>query len=467
MIEELKRLRDRRPLRDINDWGIVDIEALTMSLRSRLVTELSYALTTFTLLSTMKGPTPGSGFPIYQCPDLLDEVLDLLEDEAFRDGTASESGLSDEFCVATHRELVNIIYEEGSQPFASLERSQGLNNPGDGPRQRGGNYVLAVTNIIRNLSTITDNVAYFAQHERLLDLMLRVCDASHDGPRPRAASATLSLSDLVTVRKDALYTLNNVVNHVHLASHHIPSKTMRRITRNVFALVSSYLIDPAERQSPVAYVQQNGHLPSGGRKPPSLADTALEVFTRLSQTDANRQVFSHAVPQMAIWRLFEALVHRLPVQDSDFQVLTREPWLIYMERIVMSIYSLAFLSPPELKRKIKTDRGLRFGKVMLRMVQKFLLNPSHDVRAFFAVCARRAIEAMKVVDDGEDSFDTSQATTVPIMSFGMGYGEVGEGEKEKGTGMLGGYRALTWDLLMMRELDEVAWPELERLARVG
>jgi SWI/SNF chromatin-remodeling complex subunit SWI1 len=138
-----------------------------------------------------------------------------------------------------------------------------------------------------------------------------------------------------------------------------------------------------------------------------------------------------------------------------------------MERIVMSIYSLAFLSPPELKQKIKADRGLRFGKVMLRMVQKFLLNPSHEVRAFFAVCARRAIEAMKVVDDGEDSFDTSQTTTMPTMSFGMGYGEAGEGEKEKGTGMLGGYRNLTWDLLMMRELDDVAWPELESLTRVG
>jgi SWI/SNF chromatin-remodeling complex subunit SWI1 len=70
------------------------------------------------------------------------------------------------------------------------------------------------------------------------------------------------------------------------------------------------------------------------------------------------------------------------------------------------------------------------------------------------------------VDDGEDSFDTSQPTTLPIMSFGMGYGEVGESEKERGTGMLGGHRGVTWDLLMLREMDDVMFAELESLARV-
>lgn len=36
----------RKPLRDGNEWGRVDIEAVTMTLRSRISTEVSYALTT-------------------------------------------------------------------------------------------------------------------------------------------------------------------------------------------------------------------------------------------------------------------------------------------------------------------------------------------------------------------------------------------------------------------------------------
>lgn len=75
---------------------------------------------------------------------------------------------------------------------------------------------------------------------------------------------------------------------------------------------------------------------------------------------------------------------------------------------------------------------------------------------------------MKVLDDCQDPFDTSKATATPTMSFGMGYGEVGDNTGEKGTGWLGGHRELAWDLLMLREIgsDEITFGELESLARI-
>ena len=91
----------------------------------------------------------------------------------------------------------------------------------------------------------------------------------------------------------------------------------------------------------------------------------------------------------------------------------------------MAIYSLAFLAPPELKRKVKTNRSLGFTAVMLRMIQKFLMNSNQEGRMWFLVCARKAIEAMKVVDKCEDSFETPKST-LSTMAFGMGYGEVWE-----------------------------------------
>ena len=42
---ELIRLSRGQQLREINDWGKVYVDSLTMSLRSRLSVELSYALT--------------------------------------------------------------------------------------------------------------------------------------------------------------------------------------------------------------------------------------------------------------------------------------------------------------------------------------------------------------------------------------------------------------------------------------
>ncbi|KAG6911850.1 hypothetical protein DXG01_000097 [Tephrocybe rancida] len=462
---ELATLPQRRPIRDVSEWGTVDIEALTMSIRSRLAAELSYALTTLTLLSTMRGPTPGSGFPLVQASDLFDEVLDLLEEQAFggsEDPTSDSS--SDIPNIITHRELSNLVYESESQPFAVLVPRQGSKDPNLGPLQRPGDIVLAITNIIRNLSTVTDNWDFLSRHTRLIDLMLRLCTVKHDeNATVSPASSALSLGDLIRVRRDVLYTLSTTAPNIQLSTS-TPRINLRMAARS-FNLISSYLIDPIEAVPPMASIQLVGIPPSGNPKPPALADTALEVFSRLSQLDSNRQVYSKHIPQDSIFRLFEALVHRLPVVDADFQLMVREPWLSYLEKTVIVIYSLAFLAPPELKQKLKSNRALGFRAVLWRVVQKLLMN--HEMRGYFTICSKRAVEAMKVLDDAEDCFDTSK-TTAPTMSFGMGYGEVGDGGSEKGTGLLGGYRDVTWEILMLQEVgkDEVFFGELESLSRV-
>ncbi|KAJ7786105.1 hypothetical protein B0H16DRAFT_1489168 [Mycena metata] len=451
----------RRPLRDVSDWGLVAVDALTMSIRSQLSTELSYALTTFTLLSTMRGDTPSSGFPIVQCGDLLEEVLDLLEERAF-DGVEDLDSLEDHH-ITTHRELTNTLLEVESEPFASLQSRQGTKDPDLGPHQRPANIIIAVINIIRNLSFIPDNSGFLAQQERIFDLMLRVCTVTTKDGKPAAASPALSLGDLITVRRETLHTLMHLAGSLHFSDP--PSKTTIRIVSRAFQLLASYLVDSTEAVSPFGCFQLAGTV--GNVKPPFLPDVALETLTRLVQSDVNRKVFSRAIPESSIRLLFISLVHRLPVIDTDFQIVARERWLSYMEKVVMTIYSLAFIASPELKKKIKADRGLGFRGVMLRMIQKFLTAPTHDLKAHFAISARRAVEAMKLLDDCEDSFDTAEATPA-TLSFGMGYGEVGENGTEKGTGLLGGHRDVAWDLLMLREVqqDGVMFSELDSLSRI-
>lgn len=451
----------RRPVRDVNDWGTVDIEALTLSIRSRLSTELSYALTTFSLLSTMKGQSPGSGFPINQCQDLLDEVLDLLEDTAFdgaEDSFEPQPLDSDEH-ITTNRELVNAVYDLETQPFASLEIKQGSKDRNLGPRQRPGNLILVILNIIRNLSVVPDNMEFISRQGRLVDLILRVCAVT---PAQTPASPALSLSDLIAARKDVLHILSAISTIIHF-SH--SSRDSAKLANRAFQLVASYLVDPSEAVSPFQSVQVAGVPLGGNLKPPSLADVALEVFTKLGHSDTNRHLFAKCIPQSSLSRLFKSLVHRLPVLDADFQLVTREAWLSYLEKNIMSIYSLAFLAPPDLKTQWKEDRSLGFKGIMLRLVRNLVMG--QDTRPLFSICARRAVEAMKVLDDGEDLFDTSKSAA-PMIAFGMGYGEVGENGAEKGTGLLGGHRDLAWDMLMVREVwsDDVMFGELESLARV-
>jgi SWI/SNF chromatin-remodeling complex subunit SWI1 len=456
----------KRPLRELNEWGTIDIDALTMSIRSKLSTELSYALTTLTLLSTMKGQQPSSGFPINNCPDLLGEILDLVEDVAFGDveDVHETINLQDDPHIVTNRELVDIVYESGMQLFAGLEQRQGSKRVDIGPRQRPANLILTVTNIIRNLSVFTDNVPFLAGQPRLLDLLLRICGISEKGSAFNPTSTVLSITDLLAVRKDVLYILCQLAPAIHFSE----GITSLSVIRRIFYLVASYLVDPAEAVSPVACVQLVGVPLGGNLKPPSLADISLEVFTRVCQAEGSRLFFSKAVSRPSLWRLFVALVHRLPIVDVDFQLTLRgEPWMSYVEKLVLALYSLGFIFPPELKAKVKKDRRLGFKSVMIRIIQKMFVHVNPDARHFNVILVRRIIETLKLIDDEEDSFDNTKGV-VSTLSFGMGYGEVNENDVERGTGLLGGYKDIGWDILLCREVshDDVMFSELESLIRI-
>jgi len=457
----------KRPLREIHDWGTVDIDCLCMSIRSRLSIELSYALTTLTVFSTMRAQNPGSGFPIHQCPDLLDDCLDLVEELAFGE---PEKGPEPNFTdkIFTNRALIALVEDIQSQPFAALETPQGTKDPSLGPQQRPANHILCIVNIIRNLSTLSDNTEFFANHPRLVNIFLRLCTVEQaDGKPPLPVAKVLSLSDVLMVRRDTLYILTSLAGSINL-SVNSTSLTTLRLARRTFELLSSYLIDPEDSLPPLASVQLAGVVPTPGLKPPVLVDVALEVFTRFSQSDNNRQVLSKIIPQPMLWLLLRSLVHRLPITDSDFLLMHRELWSSFVEKTVMAIYSLVFLSPYELKQKIKNDRRLAFKNVLLRVAQKVLaVMPNPDGRGLYVIPVRRAVEAIKLLDKAEELVDKSEPT-MPVLSFGMGFSDGGDSGMEKGTGMLGGNRDVAWDMFMLRDVfqDDVLFNELDSLVRI-
>lgn len=463
------RLTSRHALREINEWGNIDIDALTMSLRSRISIEMGYALTTFTLLSIMRGQGT-SGFPIANCPELMDEALDLLVEVAFSE--QEEDDAFAETVIVTHRQLVDTILEDGSKSFAGLDTIQGMKNYDRlGPKQRPGDIILAIVNIMRNLSVIPDNYDYLANHERLLATMLRVCGVKQKQDNTvHAASSALTLRDLVAVRRDVLYLLINLSGSVRLAPSMMlastPSPAALQVARRAFMLMASFLVYSSETVNPSELFVLTST--NANAKPPALVDAALEVLGRFGQPDTNRQVIAKAVPQEWLLRLFEALMHRLPIVDADFQIAKREPWLSYIEKVIMGLYAIAFLAPPSMKEHLKKDHKLGFTRLMLRLVKKFTMNVPQEMRPYFSVCAKRAVETLKVVDDGEDAFEMSQNTGSVTLSFGVGYGEVGEDHVEKGTGSLSGFQEeVVWGIMLQKDVDDSMFRELDSLARVA
>lgn len=424
-----------RPLREVNLWGAVHSDALTLSLRSRLTTELAYALTTLTMCSVMKGSDPGSGYPIQQCPDLLEEMLDLLEDTAFGDTADSivlPSTGSDFF---TNRYISDYIHERESGIFMALNRPQGTEDPVIGSKQRPGAIVTAVTNILRNLALPTQNHPEMSRQYRMFDLLLRLTEVVQDPDGTlRASSAALTLSDLLVVRRDLLQLFSFLAGNINFKAIKLPANSVSRIVSRMFNLVSSFLADGLEAVSPSMSLGRSVSGSDVAMKPPYLADFALELFTRIGLPDSNREAFAQVIPHSSLWKLFTSLVHRLPMVEPDYQLFLREAWISYLEKTIMALYILGFLSPPEVKRRIKDDPSLRFPALIFRMITRFLAGQE---RATFASCTKRAIETLKVIDDEEDAFARPDDTTA-VLAFGMGYGETSETSVEKGMGILAG-----------------------------
>lgn len=453
----------QRPIKDLNDWGTVDVEVLTMSLRSRLSHELSYALTTMTVL-TLVPYKQHSGFPISQTPDLFEELLDVLEETAFSGPEEDMPRNASHEPIVTHRHLIKELVEEGTDAFASLNPKHGLKDAKIGPGQRPGDIVITISNIIRNLAIHHEvNTEPLAKNERLLSLLLRLCSlkSSDDSSIPTPLSPVLTTNDLVTIRRDVINILLHIGFTVRFSTSNI------RDARRAIELCASYLVDPADSIPPWPLLFSQGPLANmHPPKPPTIIDTALEAFTRLSHPDDNRQVLFSAIPEDWLWALLESLVHRLPVENNDFSVIQRADWLAYLERVMMAIYSIAFLASPVLKQRVKTDRQLAFTKVMLRVVKKFTIYATPETRVHFTVAVRRAVEALKLVDEAGDSFDVTPST-MPTLAFGMGYGEHGESRVEKGMGLLSGYQEeILWGLMMQRDVDDLLFTELSSLVRV-
>ena len=448
----------------------MDIDALVMSIRSRLETELSYAITTCSLISVVRDAAKDVPYlTISQCPDLFEELLDLLEEIAFQ-GTED---VDDEFddCgktsgpveLLTIRALLEVVQEEETKPFACLRTGRlGEVDHASGPKQRPGGIVLSVLNIFRNWSAASsENLDFMSRHPTFTNTMLRLCGLAsrkNGNTKIRPASPVLSLPDLIAIRKDVALILIGVTMDYRLKDIYERSPPIgKRVTRRMVGFISSAVMDPLEVCSPSSLLSA-----------PTTADYALQIWTRFSHPDEHRKIIASVIPQAWLGEFFRSLVHRLPVSTRDFEVITRDAWLGYVEKLVMSIYSLAFLAPPELKKKLKADKSIGFSGVMLRILRKFMMNPSQNVREFFHICTKRAIETMKLIDDeGEVVVDKTPTTAMPALSFGMGWHDTGEKKVETGFGMLCGFADdITTSLMLSREVDSAMFNELESMIRV-
>jgi len=426
-----------------------------MSIRSRLASEVSFALNSLTLISmsirTHPQETNSIPFPLRRCQNLYDELVDLLEETALgyedEDDEEGERSAHDDGrppASETYNELFQTITEEAGRlrPPDPDERNRNaqLADLGQTPL-RPIDTILSVTNILRNFSIADDNATFLGKDPHLLDVLARLTklpletSASRGGgPKRPLWPIRVSPLDSMTLKKDVLELLVNFGLDVRLDQQNVET------SQSIFDLLTFFLLD-AHRHSHTHFdLSQTPGNSSRIAQSTSIriahyVDLGLAAFSRVTLFDSNRIAISRLASHSTLDRLFDSLIRLVPISESDFQLMTLEAGLVFVENLVMSLYNLVYLATPELKLELRSKPA--YIRSLMRVVRRLSGSHSADsAAAAFQPLIERCIATLQLLSSlgGVTVGSTGiESTEVPWWGMSMsGYeeDEVGEGGKQ-------------------------------------
>ncbi|KAL8283670.1 hypothetical protein RQP46_005465 [Phenoliferia psychrophenolica] len=420
----------KRP-RTVHDLGSLDVHSLTMSLKSRLGSEVACALNALTLISlTVRqsaSDQQGLAFPLAACGELFDELLDLLEETAF--GVADEPD-DDKIAgepvpppapLLSYRELFRIVTQEAMElaelPEVPKRRAATLADDGLCPLEPT-ETILALVNLLRNFSLSDENVKIFSARRKVLHVLVRIADLplKRDGPRSGRWPVQVSAAQSLVLRKDVVETLSHFAIDVRLDAH------SEGTAQALFRLLTFFILD-ADHVDQLYFdlstsPSSSSRIPQAPYIPMShYLALGLSAFARITTPDANRYVFAEHCP-VDLFDLFESLVHLLPVTESDFQLVTTETGLFFAETLATALYNIAFLAPAALKLRLRVVPS--FIRSFLRVVKRLFGTSADQTENPFVMLCEHCIAILTLLSEvgGISAVGGQQATGG--LWFGLG-----------------------------------------------
>ncbi|CAG8612086.1 17698_t:CDS:2, partial [Rhizophagus irregularis] len=360
---------------------LVDVHALTMSLKCGMKLEVINALNTLTTLSYYRS----AQIDLKQCGDLVDVLFDMILEYVDHVSPVNEK-ITEEIIsqrkFKSYRELYQLSKQE-CEEFADVALEDAAISGDVLPLHE---QCWCVINMIRNFSFTNDNNEnheYLATHPRFLTVLMRVLYIGYDdsfklykendiGPdvkTKRIKAIRKKAYDILELRKSVLIILSNIAAYVPLPSIYV--------ARDLLILIADFIDSMDDYYSQVA----------------------LEVFAKLSVSYDNRQRIG-GCDESTLISFFNCLVQMLPKGENNIitggggRLMAQElPYLI------MSFYNFACLSGEGMRKKIISTPG--FINRMLKMSILLAHNRDEDC----IMLARRAMETLKVLAKGnEESF---------------------------------------------------------------
>ncbi len=445
-----------------------------MSLRSRIGSEMSYALTALSMLS-MPGvdPTDKGGLGLMHCGELLSDLVDLVEAAAFgEDGwealkdrmeisepamdpaNITLSSLAKGKWPAHHASLIALSLDIGrSSDVAADSADQDLTYSANTMSNKERCKITVVgLKLLRNFSMMNDNYKFMCASPAFLNLVGRLADLQLAGKQNHGDDAIFTLADLMRMRKDILQILNNLSFDINLET--LPLDTTTRFMQVLLSFLEDEHVTPSWHR-----INEFGRDVKPTLIPPHI-DLAVETLSRLALMDCNRLCIRR-LPQDVLSRTFTTLVRLLPLTVHDLMRMRTMPiWVEFQARVATAIYNVAFLAEPSLRSRMRGTPGV--VAVLTRVIRHISMIPG--VGGPLGIINRRLGEALGALNSKADVYNEAIGMTfganAGVGGWTMSHGESAEPGLlacEEELAMMMACRGDAFDSRVFGELDRAIW----------
>ncbi|KAJ3179030.1 hypothetical protein HDU85_004985 [Gaertneriomyces sp. JEL0708] len=283
----------------------IDLLALAMSIKSRLVAEVGYALDVLTLVSS----TDRSPVVVVECIELFDALIALLREGFERTGLFSSRK------VKSYAEL----FEQEIEHLRSLGEYQPTLDEDDIWIE----WCETVGLILRNLSFLPPNQKFMAEHVGFANLLVEMLALQADGEpsntlrkRKRRTNGTLQQ------RKNAVTILSHIAPNFYIHSQHAADIILSVLSDFLEDRVMYYAYPALEAVAKLTLVHSHGHRLAAWDGLETLVERIMDMLPF--------QLTPECTPDdIATWEMASIALYNLAgVDDNIKQLLVAMPGLV-------------------------------------------------------------------------------------------------------------------------------------------
>ena len=395
----------------VEELGVIDIRALTLSLRSGIHGEVRLALDTLASLTIEQNP-----LHLEDCEDLLEALIDCAEDQV--DLLADHAAeVSDAMLISSYEEIAR---------GCKIETAVLQDVPGFGTLEydldRAVDRLICVTTILRNFSFLEHN------HTALADPMVirfMTTVIRYLGTRTMLLRTNLNALDF---SKDVLTFLTNVSQRIDL-----PGKEEALC---ILHFLLSFAPSPAPRSADDEEISFSAYIPAIHRYFPHAVDSLAKLLAR---GDPNRSFYraifaaesSSTPPYDLLTRAFGLAIAAIPEYghvNTAGLVKLRAPYLVQGLLAAEIIVGLIPASEHELAHTWLTSRdGFVFS--LTRIVSDFSRQPQpssqqrlipgrmqeNDPHGIIAITNRGLAVLRKLAEKAKDALGSAKGLPPEVM----------------------------------------------------